>query len=106
MDNEKQIENVLVVDDEAVVRNGISRALANRNIKTKLADSGKEALDLLRHQKFDLVLLDIRMPDMDGITILKKIRNEYPETAVVMITGYQTIDSAVHCVKLGALDYF
>ena len=98
-------KRVLIVDDEAVVRNGISRALQKRGMFTELASSGREALDFLNDQAFDLVLLDIRMPDMDGIEVLKRIRTGHPETEVIMITGYPTIDSAVHSVKLGALDY-
>jgi len=100
-----QAMHVMVVDDEPVVRNGIQRALQNRGMSTKLASKGQEAIDLLSHQSFDLVLLDIRMPDMDGVSVLKRIRAGSPETAVIMITGYPTIDSAVHCIKLGALDY-
>jgi len=99
------IQQVLVVDDEPVVRHGIQRALQNRSIVAKLASLGQEALDLLDHQSFDLVLLDIRLPDMDGISVLQQMRLRSPETAVIMITGYPTIDSAVHCIKLGALDY-
>lgn len=94
-----------MVDDEPVVRHGIQRALENRGITAKLASLGQEALDLLDHHSFDLVLLDIRLPDMDGISVLQQIRLRSPETAVIMITGYPTIDSAVHCIKLGALDY-
>jgi two-component system response regulator AtoC len=106
IDNElDEIQRVLVVDDEPVVRNGIQRALENRRMATKLASRGQEALDLLEHQSFDLVLLDIRLPDMDGVEVLRQIRLRSPETAVIMITGYPTIDSAVHCIKLGAIDY-
>ena len=106
IDNElNEIQRVLVVDDEPVVRNGIQRALENRRMATRLASRGQEALDLLEHQSFDLVLLDIRLPDMDGVEVLRQIRLRSPETAVVMITGYPTIDSAVHCIKLGAVDY-
>lgn len=101
----KKLKLVLVVDDEPVVRNGIQRALENRDIPTKLASLGQEALGLLDHHSFDLVLLDIRLPDMDGISVLREIRLRSPETAVIMITGYPTIDSAVHSIKLGALDY-
>ncbi|MDY6973351.1 MAG: sigma-54 dependent transcriptional regulator [Thermodesulfobacteriota bacterium] len=105
MNDTKYARQVLVVDDEPVVRNGISRALNNRGMETKLAANGQEALEFLEHEPFDLVLLDIRMPDMDGITVLKLIRAKHPETDVIMITGYPTIDSAVHCIKLGAIDY-
>lgn len=98
-------EHTLIVDDEAVVRNGIRRAFENRSIPCTLASNGREALDLLGQNSFDLVLLDIRMPDMDGVEVLREIHARYPRTRVIMITGYPTIDSAVHCIKLGALDY-
>ena len=96
---------MLIVDDESVVRKGISRALANRSIQATEAENGKEALARLNTRKFDLVLLDIKMEDMDGIEVLQEIRHKDPETNVVMITGYPTIATAVHCTKLGALDY-
>ncbi|MFH1491182.1 MAG: sigma-54 dependent transcriptional regulator [Pseudomonadota bacterium] len=105
MNNSRQIGPVLVVDDEAVVRNGIKRALQNRGIQSTPAANGREALDLLEKQAFNLVLLDIRMPDMDGMEVLKQIRARYNNTNVIMITGYPTIDTAVQCIKFGALDY-
>ena len=105
MNQNKKIERVLIVDDEAVVRSGISRALQNRNMAAKTAANGEEALLLLNGHSFDLVLLDIKMEDMDGIELLRRIRAQHPETGVIMITGYPTIDTAVHCTKLGALDY-
>jgi len=105
MNAQNETRNVLIVDDESVVRNGISRALQKKGMHTEQAANGREALGILENQTFDLVLLDIRMPDMDGIQVLKKIRRNHQETEVIMITGYPTIDSAVHCVKLGAMDY-
>jgi len=105
MTDTHNIHQVLVIDDEAVVRNGICRALSQKGMETKAAASGREALDYLKSQPIDLVLLDIRMPDMDGMAVLKQIRGAYPDTDVIMITGYPTIDSAVRCTKLGALDY-
>ena len=96
---------VLIVDDESVVRKGICRALANRHIQATEAANGKEALAHLNTREFDLVLLDIKMEDMDGVEVLQQIRHKDPETSVVMITGYPTIATAVHCTKLGALDY-
>ncbi len=105
MAKRRKIEHVLIVDDEEVVRKGISRALANRNIHATEALNGKEALARLQTRSFDLVLLDIKMEDMDGIEVLQQIRRDDPEANVVMITGYPTIATAVHCTKLGALDY-
>jgi two-component system response regulator AtoC len=100
-----ELQQILVVDDEPVVRHGIQRALENRGIKAKLASLAQEGLELLDHHAFDLVLLDICLPDRDGISVLKEIRQRFPDIAVVMITGYPTIDSAVDCIKIGALDY-
>jgi len=105
MNNIINSQDVLVVDDETVIRKGISRALEKRGLFTRVAANGKEALALMSDYNFDLVLLDIRMPDMDGLDVLSLIRKKYPKTQVIMITGYPTIDTAVHCVKLGALDY-
>lgn len=105
MDTHKQITRVLIVDDESVVRRGISRALHNREITSRAAADGREALALLKNHDFDLVLLDIKMEGMDGIEVLKRIRAQYPETRVIIITGYPTIDTAVRCTKLGAMDY-
>jgi two-component system response regulator AtoC len=104
-DNTKKIGKVLIVDDEAVVRNAIGRALRDKGISSVPAASAYEAMDKLTDQFYDLVLLDIRMPDMDGVETLKRIRALYPELSVIMITGYPSIDTAVSCVKLGALDY-
>ncbi|MBW1787783.1 MAG: sigma-54-dependent Fis family transcriptional regulator [Deltaproteobacteria bacterium] len=105
MNNVKEKLSVLIVDDEAVIRNGMGRALQGTNAETQTAASGEEALELLDSHAFDVVFLDIRMPDMDGITLLKKVRAKHPFTQIVMITGYPTIDTAVQCVKLGASDY-
>jgi len=84
---------------------GIQRVLEKRGLETVLAANGKDALARLGSQPFRLALLDIRMPDMDGVALLRKIRSQYPKTGVIMITGYPTIDNAVHCIKLGAIDY-
>ena len=99
------MDRVLIVDDEAVVRNGIKRALQNKGITASLAETGLEALNLLKEKSFDLILLDIRLPEMDGLEVLKSVRANHPQTNVIMITGYPTIDTAVRCIKLGALDY-
>jgi two-component system response regulator AtoC len=102
--NEKR-PKVLVVDDEEVVRAGISRALADRDLSIHTAADGSEALAIMAQQPIDIVLLDIKMPGMDGMEVLKHIRVTYPSTVVVMKTGHPSIQSAVECTKLGALDY-
>ena len=100
-----KIKNVLIVDDEAVIRNSVTRALSDRGINSVAVPSGLDALKIIKEQEFDLALLDIKMPDMNGLAVLKEIRTINPGMNVIMITGYPTIDTAVHCIKLGAIDY-
>ncbi len=97
--------NILVVDDELTIRSGIAQVLEKQKITAATAADGREALDILARQPMGIVLLDIKLPDMDGVELLKIIRREYPETEVIMITGYPAIQSAVECIKHGALDY-
>jgi DNA-binding NtrC family response regulator len=96
---------VLVVDDEAVVRSGIGRVMERQGLAVRLAASSEEALQLMAEEPFAVALLDIRMPGMDGVELLKHIRRSHPQTMVIMITGYPTMESAIECLKLGAVDY-
>jgi len=96
---------VLIVDDEVVVRTGISRALRSAGLNVSTAADGQQAVELMAKQNFGIVLLDIKLPDTDGKEVLKVIHRNYPNTAVIMITGYPSIDGAVECMKLGAMDY-
>ena len=90
MNQKKKIERVLIVDDEAVVRSGISRALHNRNIATETAANGEEALLLLKDHAFDLVLLDIKMEDIDGLEVLENIRAKTGKMPVILNSAYNT----------------
>jgi len=96
---------ILVVDDEAAVRTGIAQVLSRQNLAVTAAADAAQALEQLAHQPFAIVLLDIKLPDMSGVEVLKYLRRDYPDTEVIMITGYPTIQGAVECIKLGALDY-
>jgi two-component system response regulator AtoC len=96
---------ILVVDDEAVVRTGIAQVLSQQGLAVATAADATQALAQLSHQQFGVVLLDIKLPDMNGVQLLKHIRQDYPDTEVIMITGYPTIAGAVECIRLGALDY-
>ncbi len=96
---------ILVVDDEAAVRTGIAQVLSRQNLAVTLAADATQALEELARQPFAIVLLDIKLPDISGVEVLKHLRLDYPETEVIMITGYPTIQGAVECIKLGALDY-
>ena len=99
------MKKILVIDDEPIVRTSCIRSLSPEGYEVKLASSGKEALELLENEPFNLVLLDLKMPDMDGIEVLKKIKDTWPDTKVVMITGYSTVETAVKTLKLGAFSY-
>ncbi|MGD8504858.1 MAG: response regulator, partial [Syntrophobacterales bacterium] len=83
---------VLVVDDEAVVRQGIARVLEGQGLPVKMAADGSRALEIMEAEPIGIVLIDIKMPGMDGIEVLKHIHTNYPETVVIMITGYPTIE--------------
>ncbi len=96
---------ILVVDDEEAVRRGIAQVLGRRQLTVSTAASAHEALEILNQRPFAIILLDIKLPDVDGIEFLRLLRKDFPETAIIMITGYPTIQSSVECIKLGALDY-
>jgi len=96
---------ILVVDDEDIVRTSCSRTLSPEGYEVRLAKNGVEGLKMASEEKFDLVLTDLKMPDMDGIEVLRIIKEKWPETAVIIVTGYQTVDTAVKAIKLGAYDY-
>jgi two-component system response regulator AtoC len=105
MQESDRSRQILVVDDEAAVRSGIVQVLSRQNLAVAAAADATQALEELARQPFAIVLLDIKLPDMDGVEVLKILRRDFPETEVIMITGYPTIQGAVECIKLGALDY-
>ncbi|MEW5746087.1 MAG: response regulator [Nitrospirota bacterium] len=96
---------ILVVDDEEIVRISCNRLLTPEGYDVKTVKSATDAFALLKAEPFDLVLTDLKMPDIDGIEVLRRVKEEWPHIEVVMITGYQTITSAVQAIKLGAFDY-
>jgi DNA-binding NtrC family response regulator len=97
--------NILIVDDEEVVRMSHLRSLAECNCTAQVAEDGNKALQVMEQEPFDVVLLDLRMPDLDGMDVLKVIKQRWPDSEVVVITGYPTIDSAKEAVRLGAHNY-
>jgi DNA-binding NtrC family response regulator len=96
---------VLVVDDDEVVRLSYQRSLQAANCNVESVLNGEDALQALERQSFDVVLLDLRMPGMDGMSVLKAIKQAWPESEVLVITGYPTVESAKEAVRLGAYDY-
>ena len=96
---------VLVVDDEPMVREALSRALEEAGYRCTAAANGKEALSQLQKDRYPVMLLDLRMPGMDGIKVLEAVRLRYPDTAVVVVTGVAEVEPAVAAMKAGAADY-
>jgi DNA-binding NtrC family response regulator len=96
---------ILVVDDEEVVRLSHIRTLASVHCDVEVVKNGAEALGVMEQRPADVVLLDLRMPGMDGMAVLKTIKQRWPETEVVIITGYPNVDTAKEAVRLGAYDY-
>ncbi len=96
---------VLVVDDDEVVRLSYQRSLQTADCDVEAVLSGNDALEALRSKRFDVVLLDLRMPGMDGMSVLKAIKHEWPASGVIVITGYPTVESAKEAMRLGAYDY-
>lgn len=96
---------ILVVDDEMIVCESCKRILEEEGYEVETALSGKEAFDQMKAAPFDIVITDLKMPGIDGMEVLKTIRKEYPDTFVIMITGFSTVETAVEAMKLGAFDY-
>lgn len=96
---------ILVVDDEEVALNNLTHVLKKENYDVTGVRSGAEALKDLSDKEFDLVITDLKMEKIDGLRILEKTKELYPDTEVIMITGYATVDSAIHAMKTGAYHY-
>lgn len=96
---------VLIIDDEDIVRVSCQRILVPEGYEVRSTKSAAEGFSLLAHDPVDVVLTDLKMPDIDGMQVLKKVKEGWPDIEVIMITGYQTINTAVEAIKLGAFDY-
>jgi DNA-binding NtrC family response regulator len=96
---------ILIVDDEKNIRLTLSQALEALDIETQAAVNGEEALGMLEENSYSLILLDLKMPGMDGIDVLRRVRDRHPEIKVIIITAHGSIDSATEAMKLGAVDF-
>jgi DNA-binding NtrC family response regulator len=96
---------ILIVDDDEVVRWSYLRSLQGVSCNVVAACDGEEALRAMEKTSFDVVLLDLRMPGRDGMSVLCAIKQKWPESEVVIITGYAAVDTAIEAVRLGACDY-
>jgi signal transduction histidine kinase len=98
-------QNILLVDDEEGIRKVLDISLSDSGFKVFTAETGKEALDIFRKMRPPIVLTDIKMPGMDGIELLRKIKEESPDTEVIMITGHGDMELAIRSLKYDATDF-
>ena len=96
---------IMIVDDEKIVRESLYHWFKRSGHVVETAASGFEALEKLEKVAFDVLFVDIKMPQMDGIEVLRRVKEEYPDTIVIIMTAYGSIESAVEAMKIGASDY-
>src|SRR5437879_1696070 len=98
--------NILVIDDEPDIRESLEALLSQENYRVTLAANAAEGMKCLEKSAFDLVLLDLMMPDKSGTQVLEEVRARDPETPIFLITAYGSVEVAVDALKRGASDYF
>ena len=97
--------NVLLVDDEVEFLETLVKRLTKRELNISMAKNGKDALKIIAGKEIDVVVLDVRMPDMDGIQTLREIKKKDPLMEVIMLTGHASLEVAIEGMELGAFDY-
>jgi CheY-like chemotaxis protein/glycine cleavage system H lipoate-binding protein len=102
---EKPKARILCVDDEAVILDSFRKILVLDGYSVDTVETGKEALGLVQSHSYDFVFTDLKMPEMDGVEVTKSVKHLRPDIDVVIITGYATVETAVECMKFGAMDY-
>ncbi len=108
MQNEAQNThlNILIIDDEELYREEIGEFLTDHNFKVYKAGLPSQALKVFREEEIDIAIMDIRLPEMDGLKLLKTVKTDYPDTEVIMISGHGDMDSVIQALRNGATDFF
>ena len=96
---------VLIVDDEKNIRLTTAQTLERSGYAIETAANGKEAIQKLQQQPFDVMVLDIKMPQMDGLEVLQQVHQQYPALKILMVSAHATLEEAVQAMKLGAVDF-
>ena len=96
---------ILVIDDERPIRNVLKEILENEKYQVDTAENGKVGFELASKNKYDVILCDIKMPEMDGVEVLEKLQEKGIDSPIIMISGHGTIDTAVECLQKGAYDF-
>ncbi len=97
--------HILLLEDEFSLAEGLQMVMAEEGYEVEMADTGQGALDKFGAKDFDLMVADLRLPDIDGMEVIQHVRERRPETKVVIITGYPSVSTAVQAVKMGVSDY-
>jgi len=105
MEDKMDEMRIMLVDDEEVFLSTTKKVLERKGINVTTAMSGSEALEKLTQEKIDVVILDVKMPGMDGVSALKAIKSRYSSVEVIMLTGHGTVESALEGLRSGASDY-
>ena len=96
---------ILLVDDEVVFANNLFKLLSKRGYDAAVVYSGADAADIVEEKEFDVIVLDMKMPGMDGIATLKEIKKKMPSVEVVILTGHGSVESGIEGMQLGAFDF-
>ena len=96
---------VMIVDDETDLLESLQRVFIRRKINTLIADSGPKALEMLKEELVDVMVLDVKMPGMDGLEVLRRVKEKHPYLQVIMLSGHPSVEAALEGVKLGASEY-
>ncbi len=96
---------VLLVDDEKDFRDVLAERMSSRGLETDTAESGMKALEMIESKSYDAIILDLAMPEMDGLETLKRLLEKQPHLQVIVLTGQATVQKGVEAVKLGAADF-
>ncbi|MBN1213090.1 MAG: response regulator [candidate division Zixibacteria bacterium] len=105
-DEENELVHVLLVDDEVELLESLKKILERRQMEIHIAQTGEKALELLKDTFIDVVVLDVKMPGMDGLEVLQKIKKSFPTVEVILLTGHPSVETAIKGIKLGASEYF
>jgi DNA-binding NtrC family response regulator len=96
---------ILIVDDEKAIRESVSHVLTEEGYETEIASTGKEALKYLNENDYEVMITDLKMPEMDGIDLIKESLKICPSTSVIIITAHASVESAIEALRIGAFDY-
>ena len=99
------VPRILVVDDEERIRDACTMVLEEEGYELATADSGELGLKMIQEHHFDVILLDLMMPNLSGLEVLPQIKDQHPDTAVIVITGYATVEHSIEAMKKGAFDF-